>query len=50
MYMIYEKLENCLFAPVVINRTIPVFNTKDEAEIDRIYLQPDYENELVVKC
>lgn len=50
MYIVYEKLEEHLLVPVINEEgTITAFADKEDAEIEKIYLQPDYDNELVVK-
>ena len=50
MFTVYEKLENNILCPIVNEYgTIPIFDTKEEANIERIYLQVECDNELVVK-
>ena len=50
MFILCEKLENNLFAPIINEfGYISKFEYEIEANIERIYLQPDYINEIVVK-
>lgn len=50
LYVIMEKIDNkkSKFVSVNTNKTVQVFKSKKEANIERIYLQPDYANKLKV--
>lgn len=50
LYTVIEKINKDDTKLILLNenRTVKLFKSKKEANIERIYLQPDYENRLKV--
>ncbi len=48
-YVVFEKIRENYFVPIKDEHSkVVCFDTFDEAEVERIYFQPDYDNLLVV--